>query len=111
MATASFKRDVCLEFDLLGSPGEDSTTTVDAIRTLISEGYAKQILVSQDIYTKFHLSKFGGEGLTYIHVTLIPTLRSQGLSETDIRQIIEDNPRQVLMFVQPKSLFATKAHD
>ena len=103
------ERGVYLEFDLLGYPGQDSTPTIDAIAKLIAGGYAGRLLVSQDICTKFHLSKYGGGGLTYVHTTLIPALRAKGASDIAIAQIIEDNPRQMLTFVQPKPLLANTA--
>lgn len=104
------ERGVYVEFDLLGSPGQDSAPTIDAIAKLIASGYAGQLLVSQDICTKFHLSKYGGGGLTYIHTTLIPALRTRGVGDIALAQIIEDNPRQMLTFVQPKPLLANTAH-
>ena len=98
------KRGVYLEFDLLGDPWQDSGPMIEAIATLIQQGYAKQLLISHDIFTKFHLRRFGGNGLTYIHSVVIPSLREKGVSSAAIKQLIEDNPRRVLTFIQPQAL-------
>ena len=98
-------RGVYLEFDLLGDPEkEDSQRSIDTIASLIERGHGARLLVSQDIYTKFHLRKFGGEGLIYVHSVLLPALRDKGISEAAIDQIIEENPRQVLTFNPPQNL-------
>ncbi|MDP5070547.1 MAG: hypothetical protein NWQ45_06570 [Congregibacter sp.] len=99
-----------LQFDLLGSPEGhiDAGATLDAIEILIRRGHSARITVSQDIYSKFHLRKFGGEGLSYVHETLLPELRARGVSEVDIRNIIELNPRKLLTFESPQPLLSSK---
>lgn len=101
------KRGVYLQFDILGNPWELSMSSypmVKAIVSLISLGYSKQILVSQDVCTKFQLTKYGGHGLTFIHSKLIPYLQRKGISAQDIKNIIEENPKRVLTFAKPKSV-------
>lgn len=110
MFEAILARGANLQFDLLGSPwtGVDSKATLDAIDELIKRGYASRILVSQDICSKFHLRKFGGPGLSYVHETLIPELRSRGTSDADISKVIELNPRAILAFDSPQPLLRSK---
>lgn len=110
MFEAILARGVYLQFDLLGSPWTDvdSDATLDAIDELIKRGYASRILVSQDICSKFHLRKFGGPGLSYVHETLIPQLRARGTTAADITKIIELNPRALLTFESPKSLLRSE---
>ena len=109
------KRGVYLQFDFLGQPFPYTQlyeiNTLNSIEMLIREGYSKQILVSHDMYTKFHLTKFGGNGLTFVHSTFITYLREKGIKESDIRNILEKNPMKVLTFVKPKKLdhLTTKA--
>lgn len=106
MFEAILARGAYLQFDLMGSPWTDvdSEATLDAIDELIKRGYSSRILVSQDICSKFHLRKFGGPGLSYVHETLIPELRARGTDEADIRKLIELNPRELLTFDSPQPL-------
>jgi phosphotriesterase-related protein len=110
MFEAILARGANLQFDLLGSPEPDvdSKATLDAIDELIKRGYASRILVSQDICSKFHLRKFGGPGLSYVHETLIPELRSRGTTDADISKVIELNPRAILTFDSPQPLLRSK---
>ncbi len=99
------KRGVYLQFDFLGTPlayRNQEINTLKSIKKLIDHGYSTQLLVSHDIFSKLHLTKFGGNGLTYVHSVFIPYLKSKGVDETDIRNIIEVNPRRLLTFVRPK---------
>ena len=77
---------------------------VDAIEKLITLGYSKQILVSQDIASKPQLTKYGGYGLTFVDTVLIPHLRSKGVSDEAIKTIIESNPKRLLTFAKPQRL-------
>ena len=101
------KRGVYLQFDVLGDPWQDSESMINAIATLMELGYSTQLLVSQDIFTKFHLRRFDGHGLSYIHSVVIPSLREKGVNEIAIRELIENNPRRVLTFVEPQPLLHT----
>ena len=46
-----------------------------------------------------HLKKYGGAGYTYIQETFLPYLETLGVSESDIRRIMVENPRRLLTFV------------
>lgn len=101
------RRGIYLQFDVLGNPWEmsfGSRPMVDAIEMLISLGYSKQILVSHDVCSKVQLTKYGGYGFTFVHSMLIPHLRSRGVSEVAIKNIMENNPKRILTFVAPKNL-------
>lgn len=95
-------RGIYLQFDTLGDPMRDSQPSVDAIASLIDRGYESQLLVSQDIYTKFHLRKFDGAGLVYVHTVLLPELRDNRVPAAAINHILVENPRRVLTFVHPQ---------
>ena len=100
------RRGVYLQFDMLGMPHfemHQGSLTV-AIKKLIDRGYSKQLLVSQDIFYKMQLTKYGGHGLTYVHSFLLPYLRARGIGENAIENILENNPRRVLTFSKPKLL-------
>ena len=101
------RRGVYLQFDVLGNPWQTNfpdRPTMEAIKKLITNGFASQLLVSHDFGTKLQMSKFGGYGLTFVHSMLFPYLRNNGVSERVINEIIVNNPRRVLTFVEPRSL-------
>lgn len=104
--TAALERGVTLEFDLLGTAFlledkvNDIRGAVDAVTMLIEAGFANQILLSQDVCTKTQLKAYGGNGYDYILKEVVPYLKSAGVAEKDINQLLIDNPAR---------LFAIKA--
>jgi phosphotriesterase-related protein len=65
---------------------------------LIEEGYAGQIFVGHDVFTKSATRRGGGEGFTRIPRFVVPTLRRCGVSEDDLRRITVENPARLLAF-------------
>ena len=97
------KRGVYLQFDYLGLPSPYSPELdMETIKILIDYGYCDQILVSQDIFSKPQLSKFGGYGFTFVNSKLLPYLRRKGVGERAISRIVEENPKVVLTMEKPK---------
>jgi len=101
-------RGVYLQFDLLGWPPAplmpivDQRPMLEGIVNLIKNGHSKKILVSQDAFTKAHKAKNGGWGMTFVHTALLPYLRDKGVTGTDIKNILESNPRRILTFLEPR---------
>jgi phosphotriesterase-related protein len=97
-------RGVTLEFDLLGIPFRlnvpvmDERPMVDAVVSLIREGYGDRLLLSQDVCTKFQQTRYGGNGLTYVAIEVVPYLRLQGITDQQIHGLLVDNPRRLLAF-------------
>lgn len=98
-------RGVFLEFDAFGTTGYrpmfDKSWPIDEdrviqIRNLFQEGYEDQILVSQDIFRKTELTKYGGYGYDYILRDIVPLFKKRGLSETDVDNILTTNPASAL---------------
>ena len=99
------ERGVCVQFDTLGvvkttEIGRDHIVAT-AIPRLIEAGHADRILLSQDVCWKMHLKKYGGAGYTYIQETFLPYLKTLGVSDSDIRQIMVENPKRLLTFAEP----------
>ena len=98
------RRGVYLQFDVLGNPLDlelPNRPMVDALETLIERGYARRILVSHDVCTKFQLREYGGYGFTFVQSVLVPHLLGRGVSTRAIEEITVDNPRRILTFVKP----------
>jgi phosphotriesterase-related protein len=68
------------------------------IMALIKEGYAGQIVLGHDVFTKLATRRGGGEGFTRIPNFVFPTLRRCGVSEADINKMTVDNPARLLAY-------------
>jgi phosphotriesterase-related protein len=98
-----------LELDLFGLetsyyPVAELDMPNDAVRVekivaLAEQGHLEQILVSHDVDTCTRLTKYGGEGYQHILENVTPIMRRKGLSEDDVRTILEGNPQRALTIV------------
>jgi phosphotriesterase-related protein len=68
---------------------------LDLIVRLVDDGFADQVLVSQDVAHKRHLRAYGGVGYDHVLVDVAPRLRSLVGSKT-VETILTDNPRRLL---------------
>lgn len=106
------KHGTYLAFDLFGQemsyyPLSDIDMPNDGrriqlIRQVAEAGHLDQMLVSQDIYRKTCLVRWGGEGYGHILQRVVPMMRRRGMNETDINVLIRENPRNYLSF-SPKA--------
>jgi phosphotriesterase-related protein len=62
---------------------------------LCNQGYADQIVLSMDITRKSHLQENGGLGYGYLLSSFVPLCKSYGLSDSDIRKLLEKNPERI----------------
>ncbi len=75
----------------------------DNVAALVSEGFVKQILLSQDICMLSHLKYQGGPGYGYLLETFLPLLRQRGVSEENIHLMLVENPARALQRIKPAS--------
>jgi phosphotriesterase-related protein len=68
------------------------------IRSLVEHGYARQLTLGHDVFTRLNTRRGGGEGYTRIPRFVVPTLRESGVSEDDIRLMTVENPARLLAF-------------
>ncbi|MDR8257841.1 phosphotriesterase-related protein, partial [Acinetobacter baumannii] len=66
-----------------------------AIRELIDDGYIQQILLSQDVFLKTMLTRYGGHGYGYILKHFVPRLRRHGVSGEQLETLMIGNPQRV----------------
>ncbi len=95
-----------LEFDLFGQESSyyplaeidmpNDATRVDYLIGLISRGFGRRLLVAQDICSKTHLQKYGGEGYSHLLRNVIPLMRRKGIDEETIVDLTVHNPRAAL---------------
>ena len=87
-------RGAWIEYDWIGGDDQDDDRYVDLIQSMIADGYADQLLLSQDRGWYDPSQPGGGETkeYTYLVETFLPTLREAGVEESTVRQLTEDNP-------------------
>lgn len=98
------ERGAFLEYDMIGMdywyadqgvqcPSDEDNAR--AIVRLVEAGHMGRLLLSQDVFLKMMLTRHGGFGYAYLLRHFLPRLARHGLSETQLRQLIVDNPRSV----------------
>ena len=99
-------KGVYVEFDNFGKenntdpwdigPGNGRFVTdwerVRLIKKIIDKGYINQLLFSCDICLKTLLHSYGGWGYDHVLVHILPMLREIGITESQITQILVNNP-------------------
>jgi len=98
------RRGALIEYDMIGMdfwyadqgvqcPSDDENAR--AIKRLIDAGFADRVLMSQDVFLKMMLTRYGGFGYAYLQKHFFARLRRHGLSDEDIKVLMIDNPRRV----------------
>ena len=98
------KRGAFLEYDMIGmdyyyadqdaqSPSDEENAR--AIRALIDRGFGPQVLMSQDVFLKIMLTRFGGFGYAYILKHFVPRLKRHGIDGAAIDLMLRANPVRV----------------
>ena len=99
---------VWLEFDTFGAEYSGSATSkpkphdadrARSVRNLIDHGHLDQLLLSQDIFNKFQLRTWGGEGYTSLFDHGVPWLLQAGVTQSQIDAMLIDNPARYLTVV------------
>ena len=91
-------RGIYIQFD---GPGKvkyyPDSIRVALIKSLISYGYADQLLISGDMGRASYLEGYGGgPGFRYIKTKFIPRLLDEGVDEDVIHKIFVENPKRWL---------------
>jgi phosphotriesterase-related protein len=98
------RRGAWLEYDMIGmdfyyadqsaqSPSDEEN--VRAIDRLKQSGFLSQVLISQDVFVKIQLVRYGGTGYAHILEYFVPRLKRHGFTDADIQQLLVENPRRV----------------
>jgi phosphotriesterase-related protein len=102
--TSLAERGAFIEYDMIGMdywyadqgvqcPSDEENAR--AIRRLLDLGYGDRVLLSQDVFLKMMLTRYGGFGYAYLLRHFVPRLQRHGVSEAAIRTMLVDNPRRV----------------
>lgn len=98
------ERGAFLEYDMLGMdywyadqqvqcPSDEDNAR--AILGLIRAGFLDRVLLSQDVFLKMMLTRYGGFGYAYVLKHFVPRLKRHGATDDDIGTMLIDNPRRV----------------
>ena len=68
---------------------------VSGILTLAEHGHLDKILLSQDVFLKMMLTRYGGNGYAYVQRHFLPRLQRHGFDDKALRQLTHHNPRRV----------------
>jgi phosphotriesterase-related protein len=100
------RRGAHVEADFLGmsfTPLERAgePKVVELISTLLSEGFEKQMLLSQDVCHDSQLASYGGNGYTYLQKSFLPRLAAAGVDAATIKTVTVENPARLLTLRNP----------
>jgi phosphotriesterase-related protein len=98
------KRGAFLEYDMIGmdyyyadqdaqSPSDEENAR--ALRALIDMGFVDRLLLSQDVFLKIMLTRYGGFGYGFILKHFVPRLKRHGVDQASIDRMLIDNPKSV----------------
>ncbi len=98
------ERGAWLEYDMIGmdffyadqqaqSPSDEENAR--AIGRLRDAGLLGNVLISQDVFVKIQLVRYGGTGYAHILEHFVPRLKRHGFIDDDVRLLLVDNPRRV----------------
>ena len=102
------RRGATVEADFLGmsfTPLERAgePKVIELLKQLADEGFASQIMLSQDVCHDSQLLSYGGNGYTYLQKTFLPRLLAAGVDQQTIDQMTVKNPARVLTLVKPSA--------
>jgi phosphotriesterase-related protein len=101
---AAANRGAWLEYDMIGmdfyyadqeaqSPSdEENARTIGRLR---DSGLLDRVLLSQDVFVKIQLIRYGGTGYAHILEHFVPRLKRHGFAGKEIRQLLVENPKNV----------------
>ena len=79
-----------------GGPFETDVARARMIAHLTEEGYAGQLLISNDLCLKAMLRKYGGWGYDHMFTNFVPMMQMEGVPDKAIQSIVEVNPKRFL---------------
>jgi phosphotriesterase-related protein len=94
----TFGQDHYDDFVFMGARHPSDAERVAEVVELCKRGYAKQIMLSQDVCWKHMLKKYGGAGYSHLLEHIVPTLRYYGVTEKQVRTMTVENPARILAF-------------
>jgi phosphotriesterase-related protein len=82
--------------DLTGEPDPRDAERLKVLLELLGSGYAKSVVLSQDLACKIECRAYGGWGLTHVDKHIVPALERSCVDRETIRQMRIVTPARVL---------------
>jgi len=82
-----------------GFAGGVFATDIERVRTiksLIDEGFERQILISNDLCLKMMLHHYGGWGYDHILRNIVPMMIDEGIDKTTVDLLVKETPKKWL---------------
>lgn len=97
------KRGCFIAFDRVGAGGAADEVRAASVAALCGAGYASHVLLSMDhqsVWFPARPSRMGAQRKNFstLHETFLPRLRSAGVKDNDVEQMLVINPRNLLGF-------------
>ena len=102
---AVIRRGAYVEYDFFGQEiftfdswvlhHPKDTESVAAITRLIERGHLERLLLSQDVYTKTQLTRYGGWGYAHLLRNVEPYFRRAGVSPEQLHLMMVENPKRL----------------
>lgn len=97
-------RGAFIEYDMIGMdyfyadqqvqcPSDDDAAR--AIVRLAEAGHLGRILLSQDVFVKIMLTRYGGNGYAFVVRHFLPRLKRHGLDDAALERLMRANPKAV----------------
>ena len=98
---AIVERGASVEFDFLGmsftaQERHGEARLIELLCELLARGHVERVLLSQDVCHDSQLSRYDGNGYTYLARIFLPRLREAGVSDAEIETMTVANPRRLL---------------
>ena len=92
-------RGVYMSIDNIGYVGEGyplDSVRINNVRTLISAGFGKKIVLGTDICTRSALKEYGGRGFAWLLNSFVPAMKAAGLTQEEIDDVTIHNIARAL---------------
>jgi phosphotriesterase-related protein len=100
------RRGAWLEYDMIGmdffyadqqaqSPSDQENTR--ALERLKDANVLGSVLLSQDVFIKIQLVRYGGTGYAHILENFVPRLKRHGFTDKDVECLLVENPQKALI--------------
>ena len=71
---------------------------LEMLEYMMEQGFGDKIVIAHDVCMKYMYARYGGKSYDHILSNMVPRMRRRGFTESQIRAILVDNPREVLTF-------------
>ncbi|MGN6753347.1 MAG: phosphotriesterase family protein [Intrasporangium sp.] len=106
------RRGAWVQYDMIGMevfyadqdvqcPSDEENAT--RLCRLAERGHLGRLLISQDIFVKSLLRRYGGPGYGHILQYFVPRLRRLGMTEADVHHLLTTNPRTLFDTTQKEN--------